>query len=358
MPASDLTVEFINPANDARWDRFVIGHPFGWIPHLSCWQRILEQSFSHMKGYYLALVQRQGGEIKAALPLFEVRSWLTGTRLVSIPWATLCDPLVSCVDEYRLLRNKALDMQKTLDAGHLEVRSLHSAALLEDGIPAVGPVFKHHYLSLDRDPEELRRTFHRSCVQQRISRAYASNLRVRTGDSTDDLDILYAMHLKNRKHKSLPPHPYLFFRNLWEILAAEKLATMLIAEFRGKPVATLLLFTFNGRMSAEVAQIDEDYRNMSPNILLFWEAIKQGVRDNYRIFDFGRTSPERGSLLEFKSRGGTKVADFRYFYYPAEEGLALVDNFSKRYSLLQFVCKHTPELVQPYIGEFCYRHCE
>ena len=121
-------------------------------------------------------------------------------------------------------------------------------------------MFKHHYRSLDRDPDALRRTFHRSCLQQRISRAYASNLRVRTGDSIEDLNILYAMHLKNRKHKCLSPQPYLFFRNMWEILTAEKLATLLIAEFRGRPVATLLLFKFKGRMSAEVAQIDEEYR--------------------------------------------------------------------------------------------------
>jgi hypothetical protein len=358
MPASDLMTEFVNPASDGRWDRFVIGHPFGWIPHLSCWQRILEQSFPHMKGYYPALVRHRGGEIKAALPLFEVRSWLTGTKLVSIPWATLCDPLVGCSEEYRLLHQKALGMQKTLGAGHLEVRSLHSLGLLEDGIPAEGPVFKHHYLLLNRDLDELRHTFHRSCIQQRISRAYASNLRVRTGESIEDLDILYAMHQKNRRHKCLPPHPYLFFRNMWEILATEKLATLLIAEFRGRPVATLLLFKFKGRMSAEVAQMDEEYRNMSPNILLFWEAIKLGVRENYRIFDFGRTSPEHRSLLEFKSRWGTKVADMRCFYYPAEKGLGLVGRYSKSYRLLQFVCKNTPEFVQPYIGEFCYRHSE
>ena len=355
MTASDLMAQCIDPVNDERWDRFVTGHPFGWIPHLSCWQRILEQSFPYMKGYYPALIQRDG-EIRAALPLFEVRSWLTGTRLVSIPWATLSDPLVGCNEEYRLLRQNALEMLESLEAGHLEVRSLHSLSMVEGGIPAEGPVFKYHYLPLDRDPDELRHSFHRSCIQQRINRAYASGLRVRTGDSTEDLDILYSMHLKNRKHKCLPPQPYLFFRNMWEILSAEKLATLLIAEFRGRPVASLLLFKFNGRMSAEVAQIDEEYRNMSPNILLFWEAIKLGVQENFKVFDFGRTSPEHRSLQEFKSRWGTNIADLRCLYYPAKKGLGLVNGRSKRYKLLQFVCKHTPRFVQPFIGEFCYRH--
>jgi len=351
-----LVTEFINPAQDPRWDSFVESHPFGWITHLSSWQKVLEGSFPHMKGHFPALVDSSSGAIRAALPVFEVKSWLIGNKLVSIPWATLCDPLVICRAEFELLAEATLRLREKLHAGHLEIRSLHTAELLNDGMPEIRPHFLHHYLSLEKDIDKIQKTFHRTCVQQRIRKAQESELTLQVGDSPEHLDILYAMHLKNRKQKRLPPQPHLFFKNMWEILSQEKKISLLIAQYRGEPIATLLLFKFKGRISAEVAQIDESFRNMSPNIFLFWEAIKQGVQENYRIFDFGRTAPNNQTLLDFKSRWGTSVSNIYCFYYPVEKGQGVIDSYSKRYKLLQLLCHYTPEFVQPYIGGFCYRH--
>jgi hypothetical protein len=356
MPEGNLTIEYIEPAQDPRWDRFVLSHPFGWLTHLSSWQKILEISFAHMKGYYPALVERYSGGIVAALPIFEVRSWLTGRKLVSIPWATLSDPLVSCKEEFDLLFSETQALMKSLGSAHLEIRSLQTSALIDDGVPTERPVFMHHYLSLDQGIEKLKSSFHRTCVQQRIKRAYDSNLTLCTGNSIEHLNILYSMHLANRKQKGLPPHPYRFFKNMWEVLHPENKISLLIAKHKGEPIATLLLFKFKGRISAEFAQIDNSYRSMSPNIFLFWEAIKLGVQENYQTFDFGRTPPANQSLVDFKSRWGTSVSNLYCYYYPAVTGNGLVSMHSRRYKLLNLLCKYTPMCIQPYIGEFCYRH--
>ena len=66
----------IDPVKDPRWDKFVEGHPFGLICHLSGWKQVLEESFPHMKGYYLALLNHDNESIRAALPIFEVKSVL------------------------------------------------------------------------------------------------------------------------------------------------------------------------------------------------------------------------------------------------------------------------------------------
>ena len=95
---------------------------------------------------------------------------------------------------------------------------------------------------------------------------------------------------------------------------------------------------------------------MSPNIFLFWEAIKQGVQENFKIFDFGRTPPTNPSLIELKSRWGTSVLDLYCFYYPIEAGHGIVSAYSKRYKMLRILCKYAPPFVQSSIGEFCYKH--
>jgi len=353
---STLTTEFIDPVNDARWDKFVEGHPFGWLTHLSSWKKVVEKSFEHMKGYYPALVDKGTDEIRAALPVFEIKSWLTGRKLVSIPWATLSDPLVTCREEFDLLAREVHDLTEKLGADHVEIRSLYTAAMIDDGIPGERPHFKHHYLILDHDLDRLKRSFHRTCVQQRIRRALGSNLTLRTGDSEEHLKIMYVLHVKNRKQKCLPPQPYIFFKNMWEILYPEKRISLLIAEYDGQPIAALLLFKFRDRISAEVAHMDENFRGISPNIFLFWEAIMQAVHDDYRIFDFGRTAPTNQSLMAFKSRWGTNVTDISFFYYPEKKCHELTEIYSQRYNMIKLLCKYTPDFVQPYIGRFCYRH--
>jgi serine/alanine adding enzyme len=363
LPERDLTrdalvTEFIDPINDARWDRFVRNHPFGWLTHLSSWKKVLESSFSHMKGYYPALVDPYSSEIRAALPVFEVKSWLTGRRMVSIPWATLSDPLVTCREEFALLSAEVQELSKRLGAGHVEIRTLHTTSLVQDGRVQERPHYIHHYLNLDSnlDLDDLMKSFHRTCVQQRIRRAQSRNIALRIGDSEEDLRILYAFHLKNRRKNSLPPQPYLFFKNIWETLLPEQRISLLIAEHDGQPIAVLLLFKFKDRMSAEVAHMDDNYRNLSPNIFLFWEAILQAVREGYKLFDFGRTAPTNHPLLAFKSRWGTHVSDITTFYYPQKISSKLSVENSFRYKMMKKICKFAPESVMPHFGRFCYRH--
>jgi hypothetical protein len=83
----------INPLEEPRWDAFVANHPYGWVCHLSRWGSLIERCFKHIRAHFLADFDERG-EIVGGLPIYEVRSHLTGNRLVSIPYATLCDPLV------------------------------------------------------------------------------------------------------------------------------------------------------------------------------------------------------------------------------------------------------------------------
>ena len=75
----------ITPMRAEEWDRFVTNHPHGWITHLSEWSLVLEKSFPHMKGHYFT-INDHDGDICAALPIYEVNSWLLGKRLVSTPF--------------------------------------------------------------------------------------------------------------------------------------------------------------------------------------------------------------------------------------------------------------------------------
>ena len=150
----------VDPIEDLRWDKFVKAHPFGWITHLSGWKSVLEKSFSHMKGYYFVLLDESKNKIQAALPIFEVRSWITGRRLVSIPYATLCDPLVSTADEMGLLLKMVQKLSEKLKCSHVEVRTMFSSDLIENNDFGKTDFFKYHYLMVKDHPDKLKKGFH------------------------------------------------------------------------------------------------------------------------------------------------------------------------------------------------------
>jgi len=349
-------ITLIDPTQDPRWDQFVENHSFGWICHLSGWKRVLESSFKHMKGHYFALVG-EDNRIKAGLPIYEVKSWLTGNRLVSIPFATLCDPLISKSEDLNELLQAAIKLSEKSKSSFIEIRTLSSGSLIQNEKLAKISNYKHHFLLLNEDPDHLKSKFHRTCVRQRISRAIESNLKMRIGDKKSDLHMFYNLHLISRRRLSLPPQPFRFYESLWEVFLPAKQLTLLVAEADGKDIAAIILLKYKDRVSAEFAVSDESYKNMSPNHFLFWEAIKMSYDEGYKVFDFGRTSPSNKSLMDFKKRWATKMIDLPQYYYPEKIAIDSVEREnSMGYKLVSAICSRAPDSVLKIIGNISYRH--
>lgn len=354
---SSNNIQLIDPCKDPRWDNFVEKHPFGWICHLSNWKQALENSFRHMKGYYFAIVDDAGKEIRAALPVYTVKSWLTGNRLVSIPFASLCDPLISENEDLTCLLQSAINLSKEIKSSFIEIRTLSSPSMIKNNQLGKIAVYKQHVLPLNDAPERLKTRFHRTCIRQRINRALKSNLTLRVGKNLSDLQRFYQLHLISRKRLCLPPQPFCFFKSLWDVFSPVNQLTLLLAESKEKAIAGLILLKFKDRVSAEFAVSDEDYKNLSPNHFIFWEAIKMSYNEGYKTFDFGRTSPSNKSLMDFKKRWATEEVDLPQYYYPENvmKYSTGVEN-SLRYKFTSKLCSKAPNSTLQVIGNFCYRH--
>lgn len=349
-------VEVIDPLKNEKWDQWVEKHPFGLIYHLSGWKNVLDKSFGHIKGHYLAILDERG-DIRSALPLFEAKSFLTGNRLVSIPFTSLFDPLVSSREDMDKLVEAALELSKKVKASYIELRTFMSSGLKEEKKLDEQRFYKYHYIPLGDDPEAIKKTFDRTCVRQRISRALKSDLTLVNGETENDLRKFYNLHMITRKRNGLPVQSYLFFKTLWNNFYPSGKLQLFLAEHKGNPVAGMILLKYKERVSAEFAASDDQYRNMSPNHFLFWESIKMACREGYKIFDFGRTSPSNTGLMDFKERWGTQIVDLPYFYHSEKMMHKNGDReTSFIYRLTSKICRNTPEFALPYVGRFIYRH--
>lgn len=349
-------VSIIDPLRNHRWNRFVEQHPYGWITHLSGWKRMLENTFPHMHGYYLTL-QDSAGNIRAALPIYSVESWLTGRRLVSVPFATLCDPLVTDPADMEPLSRAAVNLSREISVRRIEIRTLLASHLLDKETFLADCGLKHHFLRLCSDPELLRGNFHRSCVRQRIARAEKSGFRLVKGACERHLKQFYLLHRKTRKRKGLPPHPYALIKSLGNAFAGSNMVELRLCCQGEEAVAGLIVFKYKDRVSVEYSAADAAYNDQSPIHLLVWNTIKESCLSGYRILDFGQTSVHNKSLMEFKSHWGTEVSELPHFIFPNNPALnTLLRQESIGKKLLHYVCNKAPDPALTYLGDFCYRH--
>ncbi len=350
-------VVLIDPLRDERWDRFVENHPFGWIVHLSGWKEMLERSFPHMKGYYLIVEDEKNGRIVAGLPIFQVKSWFTGKRLVSIPFATLCDPLISDDKSTAALLEGAIELSHQLDADWIEIRALHANMPTEH--PRFGRVsfFHHHYLTLDKPLEELKTSFHAKAVRYEINKANKSGLHRVIADSKEELKLFYRLYVKTRTRLGLPPHPYCLFESLWDVFVPQGALKLTLAILNQDVAAAQIFFKYKDRVSMEFEAWDFRFRNISPNHFLIWEEIKDSYQEGYLTFDFGRTSIRNVSLMDFKRRWGSSVVDLPKFIYPLERSAQFSENDSNlTYRIARVVFQHSPDLISKTLGKLLYKH--
>ncbi len=306
-----------------------------------------------MKGHYLALVD-QYGEIQAGLPLFEVRSPITGNRLVSIPFATLCDPLAQTKIQWDTLLDKAMDLAKRTKASRMEIRAHSNPALLSDPNLTPHRRFKNHYLLLNKPPEELFRSF-RPLVVRYIKKASKLACDIKQGETEEEVRSFYRLYTTTRKRLGLPPQPLRFFLSLWRELGPEKIR-FLLADVDGKWVGAVMLLAFRDRVSWEAVGLLNEARSSGIGNLLLWEAIKKAHLEGRKIFDFGRTAKDNQGLMAFKSRWGTQVMDLPQFYWwngrRPKKDLSLTPSMGH----LRALCSRLPKPLFSALGALCYKH--
>ncbi|HEX2964976.1 MAG TPA: GNAT family N-acetyltransferase [Syntrophorhabdaceae bacterium] len=349
------TVCLIEPSKDMRWDAFVESHPLGWISQLSDWGNILEECFKHIKGYYIAILD-EDDHIQAGLPIYSVKSHITGNRMVSVPHATLCDPLVDNAVQLRQLTDAVVQLSHSLGISKIEIKSFMSGRLFKDMDFDEDTFYKHHYLQLMPDPEQLKKSFHRTCIRQRIARAFTSNFVVKIADKVSDLLDFYKLHTMTRRRHGLPPQPFQFFELMWRRFYPKRRLALLTAFHGSLPAASMIILKFRNRVSAEFAASDQRFFNLSPNHLVFWEAIKMACFEKFEIFDFGRTSPTNQELMDFKRRWGTSIMELPQFYYPRKKGVRTKREDRYTYKCVQAICQNLPISMLPGVGRLLYNH--
>lgn len=351
-----MKFDLLNASEYDRWNLFVEQHPRGTIYHLSYWKDVIERSFKHIKGQVIPVWSDGMGDIVAGLPVYFVRSYFTGNRLVSAPFALHCEPLVSGQPDMEMIVTALMNYYKESKSDYIELRATTPQSLLAKSNFAVSELYKTHNLALDRPPEQLLKSFHKNAART-LRKALKSDIGLKRGTHEADLLVFYRMLIDSRKRLGLPPIPYKFFKALWDVFKPMGKLDLLLAVADGEPAAAKLLLKHGDTVFFEYGCDVLKHRKLGVNHFLEWEAINLACAEGYKNYSFGRTSIHNRGLLTYKKRWGTAENGLPKFFFPASYCRSDERRESSiKYLLARKVFERAPHKISSILGSFLYRH--
>jgi CelD/BcsL family acetyltransferase involved in cellulose biosynthesis len=336
-----LTIE---PHEDPRWQRFVDRSPNGSVFHHVEWLRLLRAQYRYP--LIAHCVTGKGGEILAGLPFACVRSRLTGTRLVAVPFSDTCAPALAPAANNHVL-----------DALFHSIQTAHTAQDMTVEIRApIGGVrssarFYQHELALSSDFDAIHASFSKN-VKRGIARASRDGIEVRRGVDAAALDAFYRLHVHTRRRQGMPTQPKRFidrFAGLFE----RGLGFVLLAYSDGRPVAAAVFLSFNGVVTYKYGASDPSDLDKRPNHAIFNDAIRRACGHDQQMLDFGRTDLGHDGLRAFKRSWGAHEHELLYTRLPVEDGGGSRGGVPR---LVKSAIRRTPPITGRLVGAALYRH--
>jgi hypothetical protein len=347
MEFPDDIMEF-DPSTDGRWLSLVSRHPRSSVFHSVPWLDALHQTY----GYRTLAFGRvsPSGELRSGVLFCEIRSWLTGNRLVSLPFSDHCEPLVESSDELRQLLAAVAVQRKKRDWRYLEIRPVST----QYSDAAGGPYreFAFHQLDLRPTAEELFRKLHVDSIRRKIQKAEKSGLIVKSGRSDDLLADFFRLHVHTRKRQLSPPHPLGWFRSVLQCLGES--ACIRIAYKREAPAAAVFTLETGTTTVYKYGCSDDQFHSLGAMPFVLWSMIQDAKRKGKLRLDLGRSDLDNPGLITFKEKLGAQRQPLIYSRVPAVGNVLDLGAGSGRVSKQLF--RRCPDWLLIGAGKLLYPH--
>jgi hypothetical protein len=342
-----------DPLRDPRWGAFLQSHPHGSVFHTPEWLEALRRTYGYEA--FVVTSAAPGEELRDGIVFCRVKSWLTGQRIVSVPFADHCQPLLEDAESIEVLLAALREEQGRGKWKYIELRPSHhplAHSPEEAGSFSKSAEFYFHTLDLRPDLDTLYRNLHKSCVQRKIQRAEREHLVYEQGRSELDLAKFYHLLLLTRRRHQLPPQPLSWFRNLLDCLGDR--AKIHVVSKDGQPIASIVTLFFKNTLVYKYGCSDGRFHNLGGMPLLFWKAIQEGKQLGAQEFDLGRSEADNPGLVAFKGHLGAACSTLTYYSYPPRAVANWTSGWKVR--IAQNAFRWLPDSLLTTAGRLLYKH--
>lgn len=341
----------LEAGHDTILREFIRRTPEASVYHTPEWRDAVVATYGYVPTYLAFL---EDDQVTALFPIMLVRSWLTGTRLVSLPFANACGPIGEAGHVPGLL-DRALSLLAETKAKALEIRTQAGLNNFDDPRFASVSFFVTSIMDLDPDPQKIWKAFPSGGVRTEVRQAEKRGLTVDRATTLEELAEFYRLFAKLRLKFGVPPQPYDFFVNLWNHLGREH-SKLFVAKHEGRTVGGLFSLGSGTTLCGSYIGSDPAYRPSRVHQILYWKTIEAACLEGYKMFDFLRTAKKDEGIRFFKHRWNAREVDLDYRYYPEVKGTAATVEETGKYALLTGVLKHAPFSVGKAVGKMIYKH--
>jgi CelD/BcsL family acetyltransferase involved in cellulose biosynthesis len=343
----------IDPLTEERWDAFVSSHPQSSVFHSTPWLKALNKTYGYRVVAYTTSAPTE--PIKNAIVFCQIDSWLTGRRLVSLPFSDHCQSLVDNVEDMQALMTALEQDVRKEEWRYVETRPL-TPMNVTTNFHRSTTTYSFHTLDLSPDIQTLFCNLHKDSIQRKVRRAERENLRYEEGRSEKLLDIFYELLTMTRRRHHLPPQPKVWFENLMNCLGDD--IKIRVASKDGEPLAAMMTVRHKDTLMYKYGGSDLRHHRLGPMHLLYWASIQDAKSCGLRYFDLGRTDAGQDGLTIFKSRWGAQQTTLIYTRYAFSKNLGHMFDLApkSKKNLGRKILAHMPNGVASMLGRALYKH--
>jgi hypothetical protein len=344
------TIHQIDPLRDPRWPDFLRRHPSASVFHTRGWLAALQQTYGYQP---VALTMNDpGSDLDNGLVYCLVRSWITGRRLVSLPFSDHCEPLVNSSVDLQTLLAGLQERAAAEGCKYVEVRP-NSTSVRSSEFWHPTEDFYLHRLDLRNGVDGLYSRFHKNCIQRKIRRADAEGVEIRSETGPDAVRSFYPMLVHTRRRQGRPPQPRAWFESVMRCLGES--ACIRCAYKQGRPIAGILTLHFGKSLYYKYGASEARFHKSGAMPRLFWQAIQDAIHSGLEELDLGRSECDDFGLVTFKERLGAVRFPLLYYRFPTKTTTSIGHGeWFGRFAKMTF--SHMPDRCLVTCGSLAYRH--
>lgn len=330
-------IKLLEPADYQRWDNYVEASASASFFHLSAWQQVIQQSFSHKTYYYFA---EQEGQITGILPLVHIKSLLFGNTLVSNAFCVYGGIVASNDQAFAALQSQAQQLARELGVDCLEMRNRRQQH----------PDWAHKQLyvtfrkNLEGDHEKNMAAIPRK--QRAMVRAGIKAGLTSVVDQS--IDRFYEAYSESVRNLGTPVFPKRYFQVLKSVFGDD--CEVLVIEHEGRLVAGVMSFYFKNEVLPYYGGGTDLARDLKGNDFMYWEVMRRAVDKGCEVFDYGRSKEGTGSY-RFKKHWGFEPEPLFYEVDLVKaRQIPEINPLNPKYQLFIAAWKRLPLPVSQFVG--------
>lgn len=314
-----------------QWDDFVNAHASGHLLQSWSWGELKAGAGWHPQRF--ALLERERGQMVAAaqvlcrtLPHVPLRAGYLAyiPRGPVIDWTQpgLCASFLAQLgDKLRRQGALVLLLEPEQFVRAVDIKSSENSCLSEDFASFVvrpaRPIQPLRTILLDLTPDE-------ETLLARMKEKWRYNVRlasrkgvaVRAASTLDDVRTWYALLQTTGERDQFGIHTLDYYLRAWRIFAPRNQGRLLLAEYNGQLLAGIFVGLFAQEGIYLYGASSNEYRNLMPNYLLQWEAIRWAKQQGATRYDFwgipatDDADEAMAGVYRFKSGWGGEVVRY------------------------------------------------